>query len=133
VVTWWHDEVDVHDRNRAFLGQWESVISAAINAGLSVYKIRSEEQRAKDEQKFREKQAADAAAREQEALRIQTEALKAQQAALQPPVATGAPGAVAGAPGETILGMQPGTFFMVAGLSAATLLLGTFLLTRGKK
>lgn len=118
--------------NRMYLGQIESVISAAINAGISAYKIYSDQERAEDERKFKEKLANQAAAREAEALRIQQEAIKAQQALLQPPaaVATGTPGAPAG---EKILGMQPGTFFTLAGLSAATLLLGTFLLTRGKK
>lgn len=121
---------------RVVLGQLESIISAVINAGLSVYKIRSEEERAEDDRKFKEKLANQAAARETEALRIQQEAIKAQQAALQPqPGAAGVPGApgAQGAPSqEKILGMSPGTFFTAAGLTAATLLGATYLMTRKK-
>lgn len=119
--------------NRMFLGQWESIISAAINAGVAAYGIHSQEERAEDERKFKEKLAAQAAAREAEALRIQQEAIKAQQAALQPPQTTAGPQAAAGAPGgERILGMQQGTFLALAGITAGALILGGFLLTRGK-
>lgn len=123
--------IGIQHPNRLFLGQWESVISAAINAGLTAYKIHSEEERAEEERKFKEKLAQQAAAREAEALRIQQEAIKSmqqqQQAAAGPAGAAGAPG-----PGGTILGMQPGTFYALAGVSAGALLLGAFLLTRGK-
>lgn len=122
--------------SRFFLGQWESIISAAINAGVQAYKIHSEEERADDLRKSQERLAQQAAAREQEALRIQQEAIKAmqqQQAGAAGP--TGAQGA-AGAPGaseNTILGMQPSTFLPLAGITVGALLLGGFLLTRGKK
>jgi biotin carboxyl carrier protein len=124
--------IGIQHPNRMFLGQWESVISAVVNAGVQAYRIHSEEERAEDERKFKEQLAKQAQAREAEALRIQQEAIKAQQAALQPPPATG-PGAQAGAPGTTILGMPQGTFLALAGITAGTLLLGGFLLTRGKK
>lgn len=110
------------------LGQWEAVVSAAINAGVQVYKIRSEEERAEDALEFKEEQAAAAAAREAEALRIQQEAMKAMVDAGKPKEA-----AAAGAPGgdEKILGMKPTTFYLTAGLGAGALILGTMLLTKG--
>jgi hypothetical protein len=114
-------------RGGRHLGQWESVISAAINAGVQAYKIRSEEERAEDALKFKEEQAAAAAAREQEALRIQQEAIKAMQEQNKPQAAV-----TASSGGETILGMKPTTFFIGAGLAAGVLVLATMLLTRGK-
>jgi hypothetical protein len=125
--------IGIQHPNRMFMGQWESIISAAINAGVQGYKIYSEEERAEDDRKFKEKLAQQAAAREQEALRIQQEAIKAQQAALQPQVAPGGSQAAGPAGANTILGMQQGTFLALAGITAGTLLLGGFLLTRGKK
>jgi biotin carboxyl carrier protein len=119
--------------NRMFLGQWENIISAAINAGVAAYKIHSEEERADDLRKSQERIAQQAAAREQEALRIQQEAIKAQQAALQPPPTAGPAAAAGPGGGNTILGMQQGTFLALAGITAGALVLGGFLLTRGKK
>lgn len=129
--------IGIQHPTRKYLGQWEALISAAINAGVQVYRVRSEEERAKDALKFQEQQAARAAAREAEALRIQQEAIKAmqqQQAGTSGAAGpTGAPGAAgpAGA-GNTILGMQPGTFYTVAGVTVGAVLLGAILLTRGK-
>ena len=117
----------LHHPSRTYLGQWESIISAAINAGVNIYKVRTEQEQQKDLLKFKEEQAQQAAAREQEALRIQTEALKAMTAQNQPAAAAGTPGA----PGTNqILGLEPTTFFIIAGLSAGALVLGTMLLTR---
>lgn len=121
--------IGIQHPSRMYLGQWESVISAAINAGVQAYGIYSQEERAEEERKFKERLAAQAAAREAEALRIQQEALKAQQAALQPQTAVQAAGP---AGGDRILGMQQGTFLALAGITAGALLLGGFLLTRGK-
>lgn len=124
--------IGIQHPSRQFLGQWESVISAAITAGVQAYRIHSEEERAEEEREFKEEQAARAASREQEALRIQQEAIRAMQQQQTGAVGpTGAP-VPAGAPGNTILGMQPGTFYTLAGVTAGALLLGGFLLTRGK-
>lgn len=105
------------------MGQWEALISAAINAGVQVYKIKTEEEMAEEALEFKEAQAAAAAAREAEALRIQQEAIKSMQPKAQP-------SAAAGAPSDTILGMKPTTFYVTAGLAAGVLVLGTMLLTK---
>jgi len=117
----------LHHPSRTYMGQWESIISAAINAGVNVYKVRTEQEQQKDLLKFKEEQAQAAAAREQEALRIQTEALKAMTAQNNPTGTVQA--STPGAPG-TILGLDQTTFFIVAGLAAGALVLGTMLLTR---
>lgn len=122
--------IGIQHPSRRYLGQWESIISAAINAGVQAYGIHSQEERAEDERKFKEEQARRAEAREAEALRIQQEAIKAMQQAQAGP--TGTAGAMGPAGANTILGMQQGTFFAVAGVTVGALILGTVLLTRGK-
>jgi biotin carboxyl carrier protein len=123
--------IGIQHPSRNYLGQWEAVISAAINAGVQVYRIRSEEEMAKDALEFKEEQANKAAAREAEALRIQQEAIKAMQQQQAAP--TGGAGATGpAASGNKILGMQPGTFYTIAGVTVGAVLLGTILLTKGK-
>jgi hypothetical protein len=115
------------------MGQFDfgGIISAAISAGVGVWKAKSEMDLQKKQMKMQEEQANAAAARQEEALRIQQESLKAlqtanQQTTAQASTATG-PG---GTPSNQILGMEPTTFFIVAGLSAGALVLGTLLLTK---
>lgn len=121
-------EMGIQHPSRTYLGQIESIISAAINAGVAVYRIRSEEERAEEALEFKEEQASYARAREEEALRIQQEAIKALQDQSKPKTTTTTPGA----PESTILGMKPTTFYIAAGLTAGALVLGTILLTKGK-
>jgi hypothetical protein len=119
--------------SRNYLGQWEAVISAAIQAGVQVYKVRTEQEMAKDALKFKEDQANKAAAREVEALRIQQEAIKAmQQQQAGAAGDKGAPGAVGPAGSEnTILGMKPITAYTIGGVTVGAVILGALLLTRG--
>lgn len=108
------------------LGQWGDIFGAIVQAGTEVYKVRTQAEIAEDRMEFEEAQAARAAAREAEAQRIQQEALKAineqkTQAAAGPAAA-----------GGMILGMQPQTFYVVAGLGiGAVVLLGMFMM-KGK-
>lgn len=124
--------IGIQHPSRNYLGQWEAVISAAINAGVQVYRIRSEEEMAKDALEFKEEQANKAAAREAEALRIQQEAIKAMQQQQQGGATGGAGATGPAAAGNKILGMQPGTFYTIAGVTVGAVLLGTILLTKGK-
>ena len=125
-------QIGIQHPSRNYLGQWESIISAAISAGVQAYGIHSQEERAEDERKFKEEQARRAEAREAEALRIQQEAIKAMQQQAGAAGETGAPGAVGPSGSNMILGMPQGTFFAIAGVTVGALILGTILLTRGK-
>lgn len=117
-------QMGIQHPRKTFLGQWD-LLSTLVNSVVAVYRIRTEEEMAKDRLDLQKDLAAQAAAREAEALRIQQEAIKA----LQPkPTTTTTPAASSG----TILGMKPVTFYIVAGATAGALVLGTMLLTKGK-
>lgn len=125
--------IGIQHPNRRYLGQWEAVISAAINAGVQVYRIRTEEEMAEDALEFKEEQAAKAAAREAEALRIQQEAIKAMQQQREGAAGpTGAAGAAGPAGENTILGMKPSTAYTIGGVTVGAVILGALLLTGGK-
>lgn len=102
------------------LGQWGDIAAAAVSAGVEVYKAEKAEDMAEDRLEFEEAQAARAAAREQEALRMQKELIQSAQAQKA---------AEAGGTSGEILGMKQGTFFAVAGVGlGAAVLLGALMM-----
>jgi hypothetical protein len=107
---------------RPALGGVGEIFGALITAGVEIYKVEKAEDMAEERMEFEEAQAARAAAREAEALRIQQETVKSMQAEKAKE---------AGAQGE-ILGMAPTTFYTAAGIGlGAVMLLGTMVMKKG--